>query len=112
MTDIKTHICPVCGIEKPIEDFPLTKEKYYRVVNEETGERRKLNKCSACMRDYMRERKRLQREREAEALAKADEVGSDVALVPVTDKTPLKVIDSASLVEIKGRKYRRVVKKD
>jgi hypothetical protein len=105
---IMTHICPVCGKEKTLEDFPLTKEKYYRIVDPSTGERRKLNRCKACVKEYNRERKRLQREREAQAIAEAQAAGSETVLVPIQPAAPASKLEGSYIVEIDGKKYRKL----
>lgn len=102
------YVCPVCGKEKPLEEFPLTKEKYYKVVDESTGERRKLNRCKECVKEYNRERKRAQREREAQAVAEAKATGSKAVFVPIHTTTPVSKLEGAFVVEIDGKKFRKL----
>lgn len=102
-----THTCLSCGVTKPLDEFPVTKDINYR-LNEFTGKRYKLNKCKACMRAYNNERKAAQRERERLAKEKAQEIGSNLVIVPINDRTPIKAIEDQRLLVIEGEVYRLV----
>lgn len=107
---IKKHTCPECGIEKTIDQFPLTKEKYYTITNDEVEppERRKLNKCRECLRAYQRQKKEEQRERERAAKAMAEQFNSSTVLLPVQPKTPLEAVGNDNIVNVNGKLYRKL----
>lgn len=96
-------MCKKCLKDQPLDQFSTTSQECYALQAD--GKRYKLDMCKGCRRAYNKEKKREQRQREANAINAARKRGQSEAFVLIRSKAPVSTMHN----KIEGESLRRLV---